>query len=124
MSFADLMASDLANTFFNVAEFSESVTYTPSGQSGVARTAVVDRDDETVQYGADGQGREITRTVYLRSDADLGVAAPQALKDSITIDGLAWTVAAKNGPNGGMWRLTVQRHETDEISGGDHRVRR
>jgi hypothetical protein len=126
MTFADMMASDLANTFFNVeaGEFAESITYTPSIGDPKSIAAQVERDDETVSYGEQGQGRDIARTVYIRSDATLGVAAPVVPLDAVTIDGLQWTVMAAQGPQGGVWKLTVRRHETDEVSGGDHRVRR
>ena len=120
MAFKDQISGDLAQVFLDTNSFAESITYTPSGESGSAVTAIVFRDviSEEVE-----DGRGIVRDIRADVLIDLAdVSAPSTAGDTVTFDSKTWAVIKvdEDGPSNSAM-LTVWRQEVVEKSQSGHR---
>jgi hypothetical protein len=104
LTFKDFMADDLA-AFFNVDEFAEEVTYTPTGGVAVVVGAIVEAEQNQVMTGA---RTSRIGSIYIRGSE---VASP-GYRDSVTINGTVWRVIQVPGcADAGVWKLGIQRDE-------------
>ena len=120
-SFAADFAADVVPDAY--AEFGEDITYTPTGGSAKTIKAIAIR--ESFGEGPSLDGRGITRTgiIRIRSDATLGIAAPDR-RDKVTIDAIAWGVAKIETTNAGEHILDIERFDAVEKGRPDYRMNR
>ena len=127
MTFKEQVEADVAAVFLNEDEFAESITYTPTG--GVARTilAIVDRQDETIEYRDGGQVRVRVREIHVADHATTGIdydsLALQTDTVTITDDSASelWPILEVVDRELGMFGVRVERVIRDEISADGHR---
>jgi len=102
----------------------ESITYTPTGSSGSAVTAAVDRGrlERLVDHDDPRGTVEKLRMPIKVQTSDVATRTPG--KDSVTIDGAEWAVAEEIGISGGVSQLIVERDATKEYHAPGHRRRR
>jgi hypothetical protein len=108
--------------------FGESIDYTPDGGRRATFLAVVERDSAELNMYDDGQGR-IRRAFVHCAVSDVPVVTEEGdlVQFPLVTGGspkIAWTVKSGEGPESGMWRLTVERYDPTEKSHRDYRIRR
>lgn len=115
MTLKSRLPEDAKEAFLNSDEFSELVTYTPSGGSPKIIKAVVVR--ERLQADGPDQGRVLNRQaeIYIANHATDGVTSVDKGNDTVSfpvfVEGsaVAWKVVEVLGKDEGMWHLAVMR---------------
>lgn len=108
-----------------LAQFGQTVTYTPAGGTAVALTAIVHAEEERESEHPDGRRLTRTRQVDFSSDADSpdgGVAAVK-LFDTLTIGGVTYAVHAVLAKTHAMTSVETIRTEDLQRSGDGYRRR-
>ncbi len=103
-TFKDALADDLS-AFFNMDEFAEEATYTPSGGVAIVVGAIVEPEqDQVMTSGRTGK----IGVLFVRASE---VPFP-TYRDSVTVDGTVWRVIQVPGSaEEGVWKLGIQRDE-------------
>lgn len=125
MSFAVQMSQDLARVEFR--DFGEDAIYTPTGGSGQAITAIIDRENTELEYSADGQ--EFNRIVTVRimtaevNTPERGAKMQFPINANVAKGNVAWNIVdTPIVPGDGMAILRCFRRERVERSAEDHRL--
>jgi len=109
MTLKTQMTSDLS-AFFNVNEFAEIITYTPSGGAGVSITGILEETDPSIMDVAPPADSMVLHVLY--SD----VSDPQR-GDTFTISSETWYLIENigGGSHEGIWKLLVSRSDKRRI---------
>ena len=86
-----------------IAEFGETVTYTPTGAAGIEISAVITNRQKGRELPEDGTETEESATVFVQKS---NVATVTVEKDTVTIGSDVFLVMSC-GDAGGLWRLAV-----------------
>lgn len=106
MTLKDQMAADLANIFFNPADFAETVAYTPAGGQAKSIAAVITYGDpeESGLSGMDALNTEAM--LEIMADATNGIA----VGEQVAIGAETWRVLyGHKGEDGLTWRCRISR---------------
>jgi hypothetical protein len=79
----DLLATDFANTF--LGDFSETITYTPYGNSPITIRALIDRDVPTAIAGLNGAAA-YKHEIMIANSATDGVLVVNKGKDTVILN--------------------------------------
>ena len=122
LSFSDLVASDVSNTFLNTAEFAEAATWHfASGDPDVAVNVVFSDGMRDREEHEDGVQDEESMAVSV----SLAAVPTPLIGDSITrsADSAVFAVVKLLESGNGLGNCVVQRIQSHERSRGDHRKR-
>ena len=123
MTLKSQIAADVASVLLNTDEFAEDVTYTPSGEAAKSIKAVFDYEGFTPEDAEDGRVQRHDATLFISTDATLGIANPNA-KDQVTISSEVWDIVRVMESGNGAARLQLVRFVPEEKSSEKLRLRR
>ena len=102
-AFETQLAADLANNFYNTAEFAKSYTYTPAGGDSVSVDAILTYAEDDLAEGAD----ENAVTAMIR--IQVSDVATVSAGDTLVIGSDTWEVTDPIlGPDGLDWLAVIQ----------------
>ena len=115
MSFKDNLKRDALNSFLNVDEFAEAISYTPKGGTQKTIKAIVNR--KRLNPASEDTGRILQNTIeiFITNDLTYGLASINKGGDKVTLpeviggSDVNYVVVDILGEDDGIWHLLLQK---------------